>query len=397
MPLKFWTEALLTATYLVNRLPTLVLNWKSPFEILYNKPATYSHLRTLAAYVMQQTPYLTKESLIIEALDVFLGYAHGCKGYKVYDLASQTTFITRDAVFYENIFPFSTMDCQDLACPLPLVNIESDDNIQEPLKSDVTVIVDPEISSPLAQSDPPRRSTREPSNFIEAQQEEEWRQAMKSEIQALERNGTWELVKAPTDKKPIGFAKAVTVRLFLAVAVSKDWAGCLDTRRSLTGFCIFLGDAPVSWKTKKQATVSKSTAEAEYRSLASIVCELTWISYLLQDLGISFPKLIPLFCDNKAAVHITANPVFHERTKHLEIDCHIVRDKLKEGFITPTISAKEQIADILTKPLTGPAFQFMKSKLNLLSLPPSSTCGGDVKDEFYVIISCSLQVQKQSW
>ncbi|KAL0411193.1 UNVERIFIED_CONTAM: hypothetical protein Slati_3709000 [Sesamum latifolium] len=128
---------------------------------------------------------------------------------------------------------------------------------------------------------------------------------------------------------------------------------------------------------KKQATVSKCTTEAEYRSLASTVCELTWISYLLQDLGVSFPKPIPLFCDNKAAVHITANPVFHKRTKHLEIDCHIVRDKFKEGFVTPThISAKEQIADILTKPLTGPTFQFMKSKLNLLSLPPSSTCGG---------------------
>ncbi|KAK4381557.1 Retrovirus-related Pol polyprotein from transposon TNT 1-94 [Sesamum angolense] len=133
-------------------------------------------------------------------------------------------------------------------------------------------------------------------------------------------------------------------------------------------------------KTKKQATVSKSTAEAEYRSLASTVCELTWIGYLLQDLGISLQKPIPLFCDNKAAVHITANPVFHECTKHLEIDCHIVRDKFKEGYVIPThLSAKEQIADILTKLLTGPAFQFLKSKLNLYSLPPSLTCVGDVK------------------
>ncbi|KAL0457046.1 UNVERIFIED_CONTAM: Retrovirus-related Pol polyprotein from transposon RE1, partial [Sesamum latifolium] len=113
-------------------------------------------------------------------------------------------------------------------------------------------------------------------------------------------------------------------------------------KKIINWFCIFLGSTPMSWKTRKQATVSKSTADAEYRSLASTVCELIWVNYFLQDLKVSVPKPIPLFCK---AAHITANPVFHERTKHLEIDCHIVRDKFKEGFVLPThVNAKSQVA-----------------------------------------------------
>ncbi|KAL0413904.1 UNVERIFIED_CONTAM: Retrovirus-related Pol polyprotein from transposon RE2 [Sesamum radiatum] len=96
-----------------------------------------------------------------------------------------------------------------------------------------------------------------------------------------------------------------------------DWASCLDTRRSLTGFCIFLDSAIISWKTKKQNTVSRSTAEAEYRSMASTTCELIWIYNLLADLHVHVSTPIPFLCDNQAALHIVANPVFHERTKTL--------------------------------------------------------------------------------
>ncbi|KAL0443868.1 UNVERIFIED_CONTAM: Retrovirus-related Pol polyprotein from transposon RE2 [Sesamum latifolium] len=123
--------------------------------------------------------------------------------------------------------------------------------------------------------------------------------------------------------------------LALQAYCDADWASCTDSRRPLTGFCVFLGGALVSWKTKKQSTVSRSTAEAEYRSLAAMVCELKWLSYLLTDFGISPQLPIPLYCDNKAALHILANPVFHERTKHIELDCHLVRDAYKDGFVLP--------------------------------------------------------------
>ena len=100
--------------------------------------------------------------------------------------------------------------------------------------------------------------------------------------------------------------------------------------------------------------------------MASTVCELQWISYVLKDLKIKLPQPIPLWVDNKAAIHITSNPVFHERTKHLDIDCHIVRNKYLEGFITPSyVSTKCQIADVLTKALPKPQFMELVGKLGL--------------------------------
>ncbi|KAL0342499.1 UNVERIFIED_CONTAM: Retrovirus-related Pol polyprotein from transposon RE2 [Sesamum calycinum] len=174
-----------------------------------------------------------------------------------------------------------------------------------------------------------------------------------------------------------GFFFPISSSLQLRAYYDVDWGSYTDTRRSISGFCVFLGSALISWKTKKQATVSRSSAEVEYRSLAATVCELQWISYILPGLGFSPSLPIRMFCDNKATLHIMANPIFHERTKNLYIDCHVVRNQYHSGFVLSLfVRSKEQLADIFTKNLSGPLFASLLSKLDLFSLLPGPSCAG---------------------
>ncbi|XP_019155956.1 PREDICTED: uncharacterized protein LOC109152764 [Ipomoea nil] len=514
LPLQFWGHCVLHATYLINRLPSQVINWQTPFEKLYGKPTDYAHLKVFGCLCYASTQSQSRHKMAARGRKcIFIGYPANVKGYILYDIQNGSVFISRDVHFYEQEFPFKTNDAKntsasethDLFNPsLPVLSFSDDYNLGDIATDGHSILGVPSASPlghdsslPVAQNSAaenglpdetqneshniqPRRSTRqrhipvrlqdyhcdpvihgrssphslhhvlsyeslsptyrvfttaissnyEPKTYNEAIKFQCWKQAMQAEIQALQDNHTWTLTDLPPGKTPIGckwvykikhksdgsierykarlVAKGYTQQLAVAHRVLRylkgapgkgifypssselhlqafadsDWAACSETRKSITGFCIFLGKSLISWKAKKQPTVSRSSSEAEYRSLAVTVCELQWLCYLLNDLHVSLDKPATVFCDNNSAIAIAENFVFHERTKHIEIDCHIVRQKVQQGLVKLlSVSSSNQIADGFTKPLPFPQFDKFTSKLGL--------------QNFYFVVACIKAVAEQ--
>lgn len=191
------------------------------------------------------------------------------------------------------------------------------------------------------------------SQFMKAPRTDHWDSALRVVRYLKGTLGQGILLKSDSNLKLAGWCDA-------------DWAGCAVSRRSVGGWFITLGDSPVLWKAKKQDVVSRSSAESEYRSMALTVCELKWLKALLKDLGVNQTKPIDSHCDNQAALYIAANPVFHERTKHVEIDCPGVRDEIMNGTIrTRKVHTTDQLADVFTKALGRREFESIVVKLGI--------------------------------
>lgn len=145
-----------------------------------------------------------------------------------------------------------------------------------------------------------------------------------------------------------------------------DWAGCPDTRRSTSGYCVYLGSNVVSWSSKRQSSISRSSAEAEYKGVANVVAELTWIRNLLFELGNPISKASIVYCDNISSIYLAHNPVRHQRTKHVEIDIHFVREKVALGHVKVLfVPSSLQFADIFTKGLPSSLFNDFRTRLTV--------------------------------
>ncbi|KAK2980299.1 hypothetical protein RJ640_024131 [Escallonia rubra] len=147
-----------------------------------------------------------------------------------------------------------------------------------------------------------------------------------------------------------------------------DYAGCLVDRKSTSGTCQFLGDALVSWHSKKQTSVALSTAEAEYVAAGSCCAQVLWMRQTLRDFGVSIDH-IPIMCDTSSAIDISKNHVQHSRTKHIDIRHHFLRDNVQKGLIElKKVGSEDQLADIFTKLLAESSFCSLRRRLGMCDL-----------------------------
>jgi hypothetical protein len=158
--------------------------------------------------------------------------------------------------------------------------------------------------------------------------------------------------------------------LSLIAYTDADWAGCIDDRRSTSGAAFYLGECLVSWLSKKQSSVSLSTAEVEYIVAATCCTQVLWMKQTLTDIQVEYDEPIPIYCDNTSAISISKNPVMHSKTKHIPIKYHFLREQVAEKNIrVEYVGTKEQVADIFTKPLPREAFEYLRQRLGVISTP----------------------------
>ena len=154
--------------------------------------------------------------------------------------------------------------------------------------------------------------------------------------------------------------------LNLVAYTDAEWAGDRDDRKSTSGYFTLVGGNLVTWRSKKQKVVAMSSADAEFRGVAKGITEVLWLRKLLTELGFPPKRSCELYCDNQAAINISENPVQHDRTKHVEVDRHFIKEKLEAQVIKlPHVKSKDQLADILTKTVGTQFFEEVLCKLGV--------------------------------
>ena len=153
------------------------------------------------------------------------------------------------------------------------------------------------------------------------------------------------------------------------VYIDADYVGSMTDRQSTSGYCSYVWGILVTWRSKKQTIVSSSSAEAKLKSTTLEICEVIWLKMLLNELQIEVNVPLKVYCDNKAAISSTHNPIHHDRTKHVEVDRHFNKEKIDNGTLSVIyVPTTQQTTDIFTKALFKPMFEKMIDKLGMYNM-----------------------------
>ncbi|PHU20402.1 hypothetical protein BC332_11553 [Capsicum chinense] len=384
IPFKFWGYCVLDVVYLVNKLPSSSINYYTPYEKLYSTKPSCNHLRVISclsyAKVLNESDKLMPRSRAA----VLMGYSCTKKGMLWLGLPIGKK---RDVSFREDVFPFK-IETTDDQFPYHVFPLEDQfpiaSAIMTPLEASINVSSQevPNIVNQQEHLQPHVPTTRQTITKGFSSQGENsicrltkylygLKQAPKkwntklSEVllrsQFVQRHYDLSLYIRRTQGEITLVLVYVDDMLITGdnLKLIEDASYAITkfqnegSRRSVTGYFIKIGKSVVCWKSKKQATVSRSSAKAEFRSLAAVTAELVWILGLLKEIGKKVKLPVKVFSDSKSAIQIAVNPVYHEITKHIDIDCFFIREKISQGMITTNyIATQDQPADMLTKGLT---------------------------------------------
>ncbi|KAK2993896.1 hypothetical protein RJ640_012770 [Escallonia rubra] len=400
LPLSYWGEALISAAYLINRVPSRTIDYQTPSQAL---------VEAIVAPVLSNLPPHGEHQKEIQTLDYHDELAENVDVH-----ISEDTQISEDA---------GNLDiCEDeLAEPVNQVGKFVEESSQEHAETEVVTSSQSEFDIPHATNTPhqslvedapephrkqlPQRLTRA-CQPVDTPVEEGLKLRIESNQVPVDKGRYQRLVGRlmylAHTRPDLAYALSFVIQymhnpgeqhmnavlyilrypksapgqgiLFtknedhqsVDVYTDADWAGAVDDRRSTSGYFTFVGGNLVTWRSKNQNVVAKSSAEAEFRGIALGVCEALWLRLLLQDLGCVSKQPIKLYCYNKAACDIAHNPVQHDRTKHVEIDRFFIKEKLDEKIVElPHIRSEDQLADILTKAVSSRVFSKFLSKLGM--------------------------------
>nr|XP_009631965.1 uncharacterized protein LOC104121632 [Nicotiana tomentosiformis] len=292
---------------------------------------------------------------------IFMGYTFGKKGYKPLHLYTKSIFYSKDVSFVEHLFPSNSSP----SVYFPTSSQHSSKSFDAtsfsfPSHSSPTTFASsptfPVPASPIIpllpspSSLPPLRRSSRPSNPPVHLKDYVCNSAPHS-VSSLPypdpSSSSHKYTKELLAEFHCSDCSHVVAPLDLNCKLNNELG------KSVTGYVISLGGSPVCCNFKKQPTVYLSSAEAECRALHKIVAESTWLVRLLHDLGVSVSSPVPVYCDNQAALSIAKNPVQHERTKHIELDCHFVREKLADEYFLQTSIVLSAFVDILAEERIG--------------------------------------------
>ncbi|MCO5556773.1 hypothetical protein L7F22_010325 [Adiantum nelumboides] len=356
LPDSFWVEAINTAVYILNRSYTKAVKDMTPLQAFYGKKPSVSHFGIFGSDCYVHVPNASRTKWDAKSQKcIFLGYSEESKSYRLYNPTTKKIVISRDVVFAEQ--PHHEEEDEDSSFEnqeIPTYQSQPPTTVSTPFE--VNAKLSREDASPLVDAELHRRlvggliylcNTR--PDICEAtgvlsrfsnKPHENHRHAGKRVLRYIA--GTLDYGITYTrggDSTLVGFCDS-------------DWAGDIDGRRSVIGYCFSLGSGVISWISKKQPTVALSSTEAEYKATYFASCEALWLRRLLGDMGAVQEQPTMLLCDNQSCMAIARSPVFHARTKHIEVQYHFVRELILDGEVEmeycPTM---DNCADIFTKVL----------------------------------------------